>query len=143
MKLHSINQAQRLYVMPCGAGFTCYGFDVLDRKARAVAAWAEFPAPSAGTGTAEHFAQCADIMTAGQFVATKRGERCPAELTPELVPHEGRRVEVTRPDGTRERFNVGKSTGWLPCHLAIPNRRSRGGPAVYFPAGSTVRAVQA
>ena len=36
MKLHSINAAQRLYVIESGSGFSCYGFDVLDRKARAL-----------------------------------------------------------------------------------------------------------
>lgn len=41
MKLNSINEEQRLYVMASGGGYSCYGFDVLDRKARAVAVWIE------------------------------------------------------------------------------------------------------
>lgn len=36
---------------------------------------------------------------------------------------------------------VGKSSGWLPCHLAIARRNCHGGPAAYVPAGSTVRVV--
>ena len=34
MKLHSINADQKVYVMNCGRGFSCYGFAVLDKKKR-------------------------------------------------------------------------------------------------------------
>lgn len=39
--LHSINKEQKLYVLKCGNGFTCYGFEVLDRNARKVKQWLE------------------------------------------------------------------------------------------------------
>jgi hypothetical protein len=54
-------------------------------------------------------------------------------LTPQLIGLEGWRVEVmTAPSsysqgGTIKRFNVGRSTGWRPCHLEIFNRRAIGG----------------
>ena len=54
-------------------------------------------------------------------------------LTKDLIGHEGWRVEVTRADGTKQRFIVGRSTGWRPCHLAIHNRRSHGGGPAYGP----------
>lgn len=142
MKLHSINTEQRVYVMPSGSGFSCYGFDVLDRKARSVAGWMETEAPpgdelrdarrlidSIGAhkpGTAEHFAACAAAMDAGAKFAARTGKRCGAELVPELVGLEGRRVEATV-YGERVRFNVGKSTGWMPGHLRLHNRASHGG----------------
>lgn len=71
----------------------------------------------------------------------KTGQRCAIELTGALRGLEGQRVEVTYPDGEKRRFWVGKSTGWMPCHLEITNRRSHGGGPVYFPEGSTVRVV--
>jgi hypothetical protein len=165
MKLHSINTAQRLYVMPCGQGFSCYGFDVLDRKARAVAEWLENQpeithngtnwaraflkatgSNGAGLpvvpGTAQHFTLCAAVMDqAAAFAATHPGKRCNAELCPALIGLEGQRVEVTYPDGQRARFYVGKSCGWMPCHLEIKTRRSLGGGTACVPEGSTVRVV--
>ena len=55
--------------------------------------------------------------------------RSDSGLTQQLIGLEGWRVEVvTHYDETR-RFIVGKSTGWVPCHLEIKNRRSLGGMA--------------
>lgn len=155
MKLHSINTEQRVYVMPCGDGFSCYGFDVLDRKARAVLLWivehyngraltlqereklaAGFPAP----GTAEHFAACADAMAKGAAHAAKTGTRCPAELVPAFIGHEGERVECDY-YGERVRFYIGKSTGWMPAHLRIRTRRSSGGEALSASAISNIRFI--
>jgi hypothetical protein len=48
-------------------------------------------------------------------------------LTPQLIGLEGWRVEVVDADGTRKRFQVGKSTGWRPCHLEISRRNAFGG----------------
>jgi hypothetical protein len=141
MKLQSINTEQRLYVMPCGDGFTCCGFDVLDRNAHAVARYAHAAPPTAAPGTVEHFEQCAAIMDAGARYSAETRTRDGSDLTPALLGLEGRRVEVTMPDGERRRFWVGKSTGWRPCHLEIATRRSHGGGAVYFPPGSIVRVV--
>jgi hypothetical protein len=60
-------------------------------------------------------------------------------LIPELVAAEGWRIEVTRPDGTVERYYVGRSLGWRPCHIAVKTRRSHGGMEVYWPPGTTYR----
>ncbi len=40
-------------------------------------------------------------------------------LTRELLGFEGWRVEVIRPDGEKDRFIVGRSTGWRPCHTFL------------------------
>lgn len=50
-----------------------------------------------------------------------------ANLTPQLIDHEGWRVEVVTTYGETRRFYVGKSTGWQPCHLEIKRRDSLGG----------------
>ncbi|URA07263.1 hypothetical protein Seregon_BL70068 [Xanthomonas phage Seregon] len=156
MKLHSINTEQRVYVMPCGDGFSCYGFDVLDRKARAVQWWLETEAAPGdelrdarrmldaigahAVGTAEHFAACAQMMERGAQFAAQTGKRCPAELVPAFIGREGERVECDY-YGERVRFYIGKSTGWMPAHLRIRTRRSSGGEALSASAISNIRFI--
>lgn len=144
MTLQSINLEQRLYVHPCGNGYSCIGFDVAQRLATETATWAGRPdlVPSAPLGTAAHYAQYESAMDAGRTHASLTGARCPAELVPQLVGLEGRRVEVIDAHGDRRRFWVGKSTGWRPCHLEIKTRRSMGGMAVYGAPFKSVRVVE-
>lgn len=40
------------------------------------------------------------------------------------------RVEVTYEWGEKDRFYVGKSTGWKPIYLALPKRNSSGGTGI-------------
>lgn len=144
----TLNKEQGLYVIPCGGGYSCLGFDVAENKIHALEKWLSHrllghPCTVKKTrkGTVaryEYYSALCDI-SAKRYSET--GERCTAELTPELVGLEGKRVEVVYPSGEKTRFIVGRSTGWLPCHLEIKTRRSHGGGAVYFPAGATVRAV--
>lgn len=155
MKLSKINSESRLYVIECGAGFSCYGFDVLDRKARAVALWigaqslvasdkamaADWLKNRPAVGTAEHFAACDEMMTQGAAFSALTGKRCGAELVPALVGLEGRRIECDY-YGERVRFNVGKSTGWMPAHLKIHNSRSHGGEALAADSVSNVRVIR-
>jgi hypothetical protein len=65
-------------------------------------------------------------------------------LIPELRGKEGERIEVHYPplDGFpawSQRFYVGRSTGWKPCHIQISRRDTTGGPEVYWPPGTTFR----
>lgn len=154
MNLSSINNDQRLYVMACGAGFSCYGFDVLDRKARAVEWWIESQTDSAAErqavrlwldnmpaiGTAEHFAACDSMLKQGAEFSARTGKRCPAELVPALIGLEGRRVECDY-FGERIRFYVGKSMGWMPAHLRLKSSRSSGGDALLADHVKSVRAI--
>lgn len=156
MQLHSINAAQRLYVIESGPGFSCYGFDVLDRKARAVQWWLEIEAASGdelrdarrmldaigahAVGTAEHFAACDAVMVAGAQLNARTGKRCPAELVPALIGLEGKRVECEY-YGERVRFYVGKSTGWMPGHLMIKPRHSIGGEMLSADSVRNVRVI--
>ena len=157
MKLHSINVEQRAYVMPSGKGTSCYGWDVLDKKARAIAAWmigrdtnqdakramvtwlAELDKNP--PGTEDHFQVCANVMERAQIHCSVFGDRCPAELVPALVGLEGKRVEADY-FGERIRFKVGRSTGWLPCHLRLHNRRSTGGEGLIAEHVTNVRVVR-
>lgn len=142
MELHSINEEQRLYVMKCGGGYSCYGFDVAERKRVGVLAWITGAAvPAMATGTAEHFAAFNEAMERGAEHARETGKRCLIELSAELVGREGKRVEVIAPGEKPHRFWVGRSTGWLPVHIEISRRDSGGGPAAYIPSGAVVRTV--
>lgn len=139
----TINHEARLYVIPCGRGFTYLGFDVADRRARAVAAWVGKPGLMGAVepGTPENFVAYQACMDAGRAHHADTGVRCNAELLTVLSGLEGWRVEVMEPDGGRRRFIVGKSTGWMPCHLEIARRDSTGGPAAYVPEGARVRGL--
>ncbi|ECV8069509.1 hypothetical protein ABQ22_24350, partial [Salmonella enterica subsp. enterica serovar Typhimurium] len=129
MILNSINKEQRLYVMKAGAGFTCYGFDVLNRKAAGVLQWLKSEGRAAEmvlgakridvtaldiparVGTKKHFTACDKVIDAGRAYALAAGRRCDVELTPQLVGLEGRRVEVVDDAGITRRFIVGRSSG--------------------------------
>lgn len=145
--LHYINREQGLYVLKSGGGFTCLGFDVAETRRRALWAWVGQECPDLRKGYGKHYADYRAAVAAASRHSDslrKRGAkdwRCPVEMEPRLVGLEGRRVEVTGPDGYRKRFTVGRSTGWMPIHLEIASRRSLGGPAAYIPKGGSVRVV--
>lgn len=136
-----INFEQRLYVLPCGKGFTCLGFDVAEKRRVAYMEWLGLPIQPVAIGTDHAYAEYLRALELVRIRCNSPGVRCTVELVPELVRYERRRVEVTYPDGDKNRFIVGVSTGFIPVHLEIKTRRSTGGSQVYFPAGSTVRLV--
>ena len=141
--LHSINLEQGLYIIKCGTGYTCLGFDFAHNLAVKLAEWLKRPelAPTAPLGTAEHWSQYGDARDAANAYCVAHDVRCPVELDARLIGLERKRVEVTSPDGGKTRFWVGKSTGWMPCHLAISRRTSRSGGPAYIPTDATIRVV--
>lgn len=131
--LDSINSEQRLYVKHCGSGYTCLGFDRAEKIQAGVAEWLRRPdlAPkSEDKGTVRGYERYSAAMEAGAQHYSTTGERCPIDLTPQLRGLEGRRVEVVDCYGEKRRFIVGRSTGWMPCHIEIARRTSSGGGAV-------------
>jgi hypothetical protein len=48
-------------------------------------------------------------------------------LSPQLKGLEGKRVEVVTDYDETRRFWVGRSSGWVPCHIEVRTRRSLGG----------------
>lgn len=123
----TVNAEQGLYVIPAGGGgYSCLGFDVLVERYNRLAGamdWRGFPLEE--RGTLEGYARYEALLTA----ARETGRRFSCELSPQLIGLEGRRVEVVTAYGETRRFQVGKSTGWLPIHLEVYNRRSTGGGA--------------
>lgn len=142
--LHSINYDQRLYVMPSGGGFSCYGFDVLHKRTAMFAAFAERPdlMPPAKRGTVKAWRAYKAALDAAQAFHKATGRKCEGELEPRLRGLEGRRVEVTSKSGERRRFNVGKSGGWVPIHLEVHNARSTGGGAAYLSPSDRIEVVR-
>ena len=136
-----INLEQKLYVLPCGKGFSCLGFDVAEKKRVVYMQWLGLPVQSVEIGTDHAYAEYLRALELVRIRCNSPGVRCTVELVPELVRYERRRVEITYPDGQKTRFIVGVSTGFIPIHLEIKTRRSSGGGQVYFPEGSTVRLV--
>jgi hypothetical protein len=143
----TLNPAQKLYVIQAGRGYACLGFDVLERRAVALSRWlvsvdkAFSIAHPAAWGTLERYAQYESMLSHASDYCLREHTRCPCELTPALIGKEGKRVEITAPSGEKTRFIVGKSMGWMPCHLEIARRNASGGPAVYWPEGATVRVI--
>ena len=48
-------------------------------------------------------------------------------LSPQLMGKEGWRVEVITTYDEKRRFIVGRSTGWIPCHIEVSRRGAFGG----------------
>ena len=135
MKRVTINREQRLYVIPCAAGFSCLGFDVCRKRCKRLVEWLtlhgekDLP-PKRRLGSLAEYERYRELMRLAEAVCQRQRIRCDVELTKQLLGKEGKRVEVIDRYGEKRRFYVGKSTGWMPCHLEIARRDSYGGPAV-------------
>lgn len=140
--LIKINADSRLYVVQCGPdAVSTLGFDYAEKQRARVAAWLGLSGPVPELGTPEHYAAYQAAVSAGWTHHRATGARCDADLIPAFKGLEGRRLRVTLPDGETRAFWLGKSTGWMPCHLEINSRSSRAGMPVYFPAGSTFEVI--
>ncbi len=133
------NDEQRLYVIPESGGYSCLGFDVCkgraDRLAQELWKRDSIHAP----GTLELYAELKELQSCAYARYQAQGIKASCELSPQLVGLEGCRVRVVDADGlTTRNFRVGKSTGWIPCHLELHNVRSTGGG----PACRTYQSVQ-
>jgi len=143
----SLNEAQGLYVIKSGQGYSCHGFDVVEGLIAGMESWLKenafsLPANKGERATLERYAYYRELSRIGAEFSRASGKRCEIELQPKLKGLEGKRVEVTHAaTDYKERFWVGRSTGWRPIHLEIKTRRSLGGAGAYIPEGATVRVV--
>lgn len=53
--LHSINKEQGLYVLRCGTGYTCLGFQVCEDRNRKLSAELKIHLTGARLGTKKHY----------------------------------------------------------------------------------------
>lgn len=139
----TINAEQKLFVIPCGEGYTCLGFDVchdrlvrLARELRGLGYYEALVQASATPGTIESYKNYDALSTLAMGHTTRTGYRFTCELDPKLIGHEGKQVRVVNRLGETETFWLGKTTGWIPCHLAIKSRKDNFGEPVWSPVQS-------
>lgn len=122
------NTERQLFVIQSGNGYSCYGFDNCDAIVKALVAELDLTDYRiARKGSLKQYRQYRELSDLVKAKYNTSRFRSSVNLTPQLVGLEGRRVEVVTTYGETRRFNVGKSTGWIPCHLEVYNSRSSGG----------------
>ena len=136
-----INKEQRLYVIESDNGFSCLGFDVLTRWASALQKEMNYSEWNEKPGTKEAYEHYQRLLSEAQERNRATGWRSVSQLHPQLVGLEGKRVEVIDCDGEKYRFIVGKSTGYIPCHLVIKSKGSSGGGPVDYRVFKSVRVI--
>lgn len=126
----TVNNDQRLYVIPCGNGYSCLGFDVCERRSKALAAEMGEAMQPVEVGTIAAYREYQRLIGIANEKNKATGWRSQSELIPEFIGREGERVEVVTSWGETQRFYIGKSTGFIPTHLEIKRKDSTGGCAV-------------
>lgn len=125
-----INKEQQLYVIPCGGGYSCLGFKVCANRAMKLNIELNAGITLAHLGSKRLYNQYLALCAKVKVLNAKTGFRSTTELIPEFIGKEGKRVEVVTSYGEKSRFIIGKSTGYIPCHLEIKKSNSSGGGAV-------------
>ncbi len=142
----TLNKSQKLYVIDNGKYVSCLGFDVLERRCNALDA--ELSAKGIlltvpfKRATIRRYKQYQERLELARYLHETTGWRSQSELTPQLIGLEGRRVEVVTSYGETIRFQVGRSTGFIPCHLEIARSNSSGGSAISGAPFQSVRVIR-
>jgi len=127
----TINKELNVYLIPCGKGFTCLGFDVCLKQIAKYEDYLKIKNRAVlNRGTIKAYRYYTILLHDIEMIYKTCGTRCNCELHPQLIGLEGKRVKVTREDGATHSFWVGKSTGYVPIHLCISNSRSTGGMGI-------------
>lgn len=130
MKNVTVNKDQGLYVIPERGGYSCLGFEVCYNRTIKLADEMGIRVNLKRKGTKKAYQVYQKLVKIARQRNAATGWRSESELTPELIGKEGQRVEVVTSYGEKMRFIVGKSTGFIPCHLMIMRSNSHGGGAV-------------
>lgn len=123
--LVNTNSSQRLYVLTCGGGYSCLGFDVCQERSEKLAAELGITFMQHPIGTEAHYNYYLSLIEVAKQKHAASGWRSVSELNPALIGLEGKRIEATV-YGERMRFKVGKSTGFIPVHIQLHNTKSGG-----------------
>lgn len=129
----TLNEEQALYVLKCTGGYSCLGFDYAYEKASKIAKHygiKRLIPIETNKGTMQGYAEYLEAVAYAMSEHGRTGLQCPIGLNAQLIGFERKRVEVVYQDGRKERFIVGKSTGWIPCHLQLKTARSIGGEGI-------------
>lgn len=141
--LHSINKEQRLYVLSCGNGYSWLGFDVCFDKTIKLAKELnreDLVPKRKGTKLAYKNYNKLVALAHKRYVTTKQQSK--VNLVPQLIGKERCRVEVVDCYNEKRRFIVGKSMGWIPCHIELRKSNSIGGHAVTGAPFKSIRVVE-
>ena len=142
MKKVTLNKKQGLYVFSTEKFVTCLGFEVCIKRRNALAVeLGRLELTKEKSGTLKAYKEYSQLLEIAREKNQQTGWRSKSELTPELIGLEGQRVEVITKNDEKIRFKVGKSTGFIPCHLEIKTSRSTGGGAVYGSPFKSVRVI--
>ena len=141
----TINKEQKLFVLPTGYGYSCLGFEVCQTRANKLALELGSEPWNGSLNNKRHLARLyrryLKLVEQARQRHLATGWRSQSELTPELIGYERKRIEAVNCWGEKVRFIVGKSTGFIPCHLEIKQRRSTGGGAVCGSPFTQIRIV--
>ena len=131
MKGIKSNKEQQLYVIPSGSNsYSCLGFDVCIDKIHKLSEELGIQVKTLRRGTIATYKEYIRIIGIVADKNKRTGWVSKSELIPEFIGREGERVEVVTRWGDTSRFYIGKSTGFIPCHLEISRNDSSGGPSV-------------
>jgi hypothetical protein len=100
------------------AGASTLGFQEERRRSAAISRELGLPAPAAPPGTCAALLEYLELLEAARYHVVRTGKRMTCGLHPDLTGLEGSTLEATR-DGEKVRFILGKSTGFIPCHLEV------------------------
>lgn len=145
--LHNLDRDRKLFVLSSSHGYSCLGFDVVKTRSEKLVAWLSANGvgydKSLSYGDEDAFEQYEELLRLAGDLCRSSGVVCDIELEPQLMGLEGSRVEVVDVYGDKRRFIVGKSLGWMPCHLEIKRRDSHGGCSVFGSPFKSVKVVEA
>lgn len=129
-----VNKEQQLYVIPCGNGYSCLGFDVVVSRTSKLAAELGVATKKLKKGSKGAYKEYTRVLSLAKKRHEDTGWRSKIDLIPEFIGKEGERVEVITSYGEKLRYYIGKSTGFIPCHLEIlKSNSSGGGPVCGYP----------
>ena len=139
----TLETERRLYVIHTTRGYSCLGFDICEGWTQALERELGIRAPSHTIGTLDAYRVYLGLIDEARRRNQQTTWQSSSQLTSQLVGLEGCRVEVVDVYNETRRFYVGKSTGFIPCHLEIARRNSSGGPAVTGAPFKSVRILPA
>ena len=119
----TINEKEKLYNIESKDGYSCLGFEVLMRWGDKLAKELNQPLCSSHPlGSMEAYNHYSNLIEQARSRNIANGWRSNSQLHPKLIGLEGKKVQITLPDGTKEKFKVGKSMGFIPIHLKRINK---------------------
>lgn len=138
----TLNNRDNLYVIGTSSGISCLGFDVCQKRSETMAKWLGVESPNESYwGTTQGYERFQELVEMCRKRCDHNNEKCPCELTSQLIGLEGKRIEVVDKWNEKRRFIVGRSTGWMPCHIERKTKRSIGGGAVMGEPFKSVKVV--